>query len=492
MGAVRLREGLAVALSRLTDLFIPPPMRVPGFEEGQLQRARAFVRITLLILAGLLVIYAIWALTEGPTALTSLAWAVYATLLTANLVLVRLTGRFHAVTVANNLMGLTVIGLLLNLTGGLHSSLLPLFLIGVATTGNFGGNRAILTFFGGFALVIVGTYLLQLQRPPVPADTHARFAILVTAIVLMILATLSAQSARTRTRRRLRDARDAAVAERRTAEQALADLRAAQSQMLLQEKMAGLGSMVAGVAHEVNTPVGLTVTGASQLRAETRQVVELVTNGRLRRHDLDDYLRLVEELSALIERNALRAGELIQSFKDVAVDQSSDARRPFLLGPYIAEVLANLSPRLRRAQHKVELAIPEGIELDGYPGAIAQVVTNLVMNSLIHGYPDGRPGLLRLSVRKLSGDRLEMVYSDDGQGIPSALWDRIFEPFFTTKRGSGGSGLGLYLLYSIVTVRLGGTVTVGHAPAGGALFTLVFPRQAPVMVASETTGGPAV
>ncbi|MDG5494732.1 HAMP domain-containing sensor histidine kinase [Niveispirillum sp. BGYR6] len=484
-----LQGRLAAALRRVTDLFIPTPMRQPGFDENQLQRARAFVRITLLILGGLLVISGVWIIKEGPSTPASLAWMIYATLLAANLVLVRLTGRFHAVTLANNLMGLTAIAYLLNLTGGLHSPLLPLFLVGVVTTGNFGGNRAILMFFGGFALVIIGTYLCQLYRPPIPLDLHSRFALMVTAIVLMILATLSAQSARTRTRRRLRDARDAAVAERRTAEKALADLRAAQSQMLLQEKMAGLGSMVAGVAHEVNTPVGLTVTGASQLRTETRELVARVAEGKLRRHELDDYLRLVEELSTLIERNALRAGELIQSFKDVAVDQSSDARRAFRLGPYSAEVLASLSPHLRRAQHKVAVDIPEAIELDGYPGAVAQVITNLVMNSIMHGYPDERPGHLRLSARLLPGDRVELVYSDDGQGIPPSLWERIFEPFFTTRRGSGGSGLGLYLLYSIVTVRLGGTVTVGDAPEGGALFTLVFPRRAPEKVAAETLLG---
>jgi signal transduction histidine kinase len=238
--------------------------------------------------------------------------------------------------------------------------------------------------------------------------------------------------------------------------------------------------MVAGVAHEVNTPVGLAVTGASQLRTETARILTLAAEGQLRRSTFDEYLKAVNELAALIEKNAARAAELIQSFKEVAVDQSSDARRPFDLRNYVGEVLASLSPRIRHAGHKVEMALPEEIGMDGYPGAMAQVVTNLVINSIVHAYPEGRRGgTLRLSARMLDGDIVELAYSDDGKGIPRDLWPRIFEPFFTTRRGTGGSGLGLHLLYNIVTVRMGGTVRVGAAPQGGALFTLTFPRISP-------------
>lgn len=498
MGAEGWRLWPARSLRAVTDLFLPAPMRQRGFDEKQLLRARAFIRVTLLILTGILVLYAIWSVREGPFDPVSLAWAAYACIVAGNLVLVRATGRFHEVTIANNLTGLSLIAILLHYTGGVGSALVPLFLTGVATTGNFGGNRAILVFFMGFLAVIAGTYGWQLHAGDYPADIHSRFGFLVTAVVLLVLANLSAQSARTKTRRMLQQARDAAIDGRRRAEQAqaaaertLGDLRDAQAQMILQEKMASLGGMVAGVAHEVNTPVGLAVTGASQLKTETARIMALAADGQLRRSAFDEYLQSVDELAGLIEKNAVRAAELIQSFKEVAVDQSSDARRPYDLRAYVAEVLASLSPRIRHAGHRVEMAVPEGIEMDGHPGAMAQIITNLVINSIMHAYPDERHGVLRLAARPLDGDRVELAYSDDGQGIPRDLWPRIFEPFFTTRRGTGGSGLGLHLLYNIVTVRMGGTVRVAAAPQGGALFTLTFPRISPGKGPPQGSGDPS-
>lgn len=480
MGAESWRLWPAKALRAVTDLFLPAPMRERGFDEKALLRARAFIRVTLLILTGILLLYAIWAVNDGPVDPVSLTWAAYALLVGCNLVLLRLTGRFHEITIANNLAGLSLVAILLHHTGGIGSPLVPLFLTALATTGNFGGNRSILYFFTGFLAVITGTYVWQLYNGDVTAEIHSRFAFVLAALLLLVLANLSSQSARTKTRSMLSQARDAAIEGRRRAEQTLVDLRDAQAQMILQEKMASLGSMVAGVAHEVNTPVGLAVTGASQLRAETANILALAAQGQLRRSTFDEYLKVVEELATLIEKNATRAAELIQSFKEVAVDQSSDARRPYDLHAYVGEVLASLSPRIRLAGHKVEMAVPEGIGMDGYPGAMAQVVTNLVINSIVHAYPDGkRGGTLRLAARLLDGGLVELAYSDDGRGIPRDLWHRIFEPFFTTRRGTGGSGLGLHLLYNIVTVRMGGTVRVGAAPQGGALFTLTFPCTSP-------------
>jgi len=489
----------AAALRRMTHLFLPASLRQPDAEEKALLRAHAFIRVTLLILGGLLVIFAIWAVNVGPFNPVSLAWAAYAAVLTGNLVLVRLTGQFHSVTVANNMAGLVLIATLLHFTDGLYSALMPLFLIGFATTGNFGGNRAILTFFSGFVLVVVGTYLWQLHEGGHGDDIHGRFAFLLTALVMAVLANLSAQWARTNTRRLLKNAHDAAVADQRkareakeAAEKALDSLRSAQTQMVMQEKMASLGALVAGVAHEVNTPVGLSVTGASQLRQETARILDQTADGTLRRTTFDEYLALVNDLSTLIEKNATRAAALIQSFKEVAVDQSSDARRPFKLGPYIAEIVTSLAPRTRRAGHRIELSIPEDITIDGYPGAMAQVVTNLVINSIMHGYPEPRPGTFRLSAHLLADDRIELVYSDDGQGIAPELRPRIFEPFFTTKRGMGGSGLGLHLLYNIVTARMGGTVQVDTTPGGGARFTLIFPRISPQPALPVEVDSPAV
>lgn len=486
MGAEGGHRWPARALHAVTDMFLPAVMRARGFDEMALLRARAYNRVTLLILAGLVVLYAIWSIMDGPFDPVSLTWAAYAVLVACNLTLIRLTGRFHRVTLANNLIGLSLIAVLLHYTGGMSSPLMPLFVTGLATTGNFGGNRAILQFFAGFVAIVIGTYLWQLYQGDAPPDIHSRFAFVMTALVMLALSNLSSQSARTRTRRMLSQARDSAIEGRHRAEQAqaeaekaLKDLRETQAQMILQEKMASLGSMVAGVAHEVNTPVGLAVTGASQLRNDTANILVLAAQGQLRRSTFDEYLGVVDELATLIEKNATRAAELIQSFKEVAVDQSSDARRPYDLRIYIAEVLASLSPRIRNAGHKAEISVPEGIEMDGHPGAMAQIVTNLVINSIMHAYGDRRDGTLRLTVRRLDGDMVELRYSDDGQGIPPELWSRIFEPFFTTRRGTGGSGLGLHLLYNIVTVRMGGNVRVGASPDGGAVFTLTFPRISP-------------
>ncbi|WP_094454250.1 sensor histidine kinase [Niveispirillum lacus] len=487
MGADSWRLWPARALRKVTDLFLPAPMRQRGFDEKALLRGRAFIRVTLLILAGILVLYSVWAIKYGPLAPGSLAWAAYGVLVGGNLVLVRLFGCFHQTTVANNLAGLSLVAFLLHQTDGIASPLLPLFLITLSTTGNFGGNRSILYFSAGFLAVICGTYGWQIYAGTAPHDIHSRFAILLTALLMLVLANLSAQSARTRTRRMLAEAHDAAIEGRRRAEEAqaaaekaLVELQQAQAQMVLQEKMASLGSMVAGVAHEVNTPVGLAVTGASQLRAETATIMALAEQGKMRRSSFDEYLKVVDELANLIEKNATRAADLIESFKEVAVDQSSDARRPFDLRSYVNEVLVSLAPRIRHAGHMTEIFIPDGIRIDGYPGAMAQVVTNLVINSVVHAYPDGkRGGRLRLVASRLDDEIIELTYSDDGRGIPRELWSRIFEPFFTTRRGLGGSGLGLHLLYNIVTVRMGGTVRVGAAPQGGAMFTLTFPCISP-------------
>jgi signal transduction histidine kinase len=341
-----------------------------------------------------------------------------------------------------------------------------------------------------FAAMVGAVYAAQLQGAPWAAplpEGHAhRFGLVMTAAALVLVGSLSAQTARTRTRTLLRRARDQAEARRLAAEvshlqaeEALADLRDAQAHLVLQEKMASLGSLVAGVAHEVNTPVGVALTGASQLAAETARVRALIETGALKRSDLAEFLETAGELSRLVEANSARAARLIQSFKEVAVDQASGERRTFELGPYVEEVVSNLGPQLKRAKVRVVHDIPGGITIDGYPGPFAQVLTNLVQNSLLHAFEEGRAGTITVEARRLGEAQVELTYRDDGRGIPAALRSRIFDPFFTTKRGQGGSGLGLHLLYNIVTGPMGGRVEVGDAAGGGARFTLTFPLTAP-------------
>ena len=195
------------------------------------------------------------------------------------------------------------------------------------------------------------------------------------------------------------------------------------------------------------------------------------------------YAAVAAESGALIVSNIQRAAELIQSFKQVAVDQTSEARRSFELGAYLHDVVHSLSPLLKRATHHVVIDRPVALRLFGDPGAISQILTNLLMNSLLHGYPDGRHGTLSMQARKLPDEAVELTYSDDGCGIPASHLDRIFDPFFTTARAAGGTGLGLHIVYNIVTQTLKGSIHVESAP-GSTRFRIRFPMSMPALAAA--------
>ncbi|MBP2316692.1 PAS-domain containing protein [Azospirillum soli] len=274
-------------------------------------------------------------------------------------------------------------------------------------------------------------------------------------------------------------AEEQAHAAREEAEQALHELKEAQAHLIQSEKMAALGSLVAGVAHEINTPVGIALTGASLLAERTRLIRRDFEAGQLRKHDFADFIDTASEATQLMLLNIERAAELIQSFKQIAVDQASGERRAFDLNGYIHEVLRSLGVRIKRAAHRVEVECPEDLIVDGYPGALSQVLTNLVMNSITHGYAPGEHGTLRVTVTPIGEYEVELVYADDGRGIPPDLHGKVFEPFFTTNRGSGGSGLGLNIVYNIATRTLKGRIALDSAPGRGTTFTLRFPRIVP-------------
>ncbi|GAA4253031.1 PAS domain S-box protein [Azospirillum formosense] len=276
-------------------------------------------------------------------------------------------------------------------------------------------------------------------------------------------------------------AEERAHAAREEAERALRDLKEAQAHLIQSEKMAALGSLVAGVAHEINTPIGIALTGASLVAERTRLIRRDFEAGTLRKPDFADFLDMAGEAAQLMLLNIDRAAQLIQSFKQIAVDQASEERRVFDLRDYIDEVLRSLGVRIKRAAHGVEVDCPADLLIDGYPGALSQVLTNLVMNSIIHGYAPGQHGTLCVAARRVGADEVELVYADDGRGIPLELHDKVFEPFFTTSRGTGGSGLGLNIVYNIATRRLRGRIALDSAPGRGTTFTLRFPRVAPVV-----------
>jgi len=256
--------------------------------------------------------------------------------------------------------------------------------------------------------------------------------------------------------------------------QALNDLKAAQNQLVEAEKMAALGGLVAGVAHEINTPVGVGVTAASLLEDKTTAFRSIYQSGQMKRADLEKYLNTAGQSSSMILNNLNRAAELIQSFKQVAVDQSSEERREFPVKTYLEEILLSLRPKLKQTQLTIQINGDDSLTLDSYPGAFSQIVTNLVMNSLLHAYEPDDQGQLSFDFRQ-SGSRLIFEYNDDGKGIPTENLSKIFEPFFTTKRTQGGSGLGLHIIYNLVTQRLGGTIRCESKIGSGTRFIIEMP-----------------
>jgi len=254
----------------------------------------------------------------------------------------------------------------------------------------------------------------------------------------------------------------------------LENLQHAQKKLVEAEKMAALGGLVAGVAHEINTPVGIGVTAASHLEERVREFCELYNEGRASRRNFDRILDLCRESSAIILSNMKRAASLIQSFKQVAVDQSSHEIRRFFIGRYVDEVLMSLKAELRNSPCTVKTLCPVDFQVTTYPGALSQVLTNLIMNSIIHGFEGKGSGTIVIDVEK-KGENVLIIYSDTGKGIHGDNLKRIFDPFFTTRRGSGGSGLGLNIVYNLVTQTLGGQISCTSVVGKGTWFELEFP-----------------
>jgi two-component system NtrC family sensor kinase len=253
-----------------------------------------------------------------------------------------------------------------------------------------------------------------------------------------------------------------------------AALRDAQSELVRQEKLASLGRLVAGVAHEINTPLGICVTATSHLVEELRLTRAELANGEMTEESLQSFLDIIDQSLRIMTTNTQRAAALVRSFKQVAVDQSSDAIRSFNLRTYLNEVLLSLQPKLKGRPIKVEVDCPPDIVLDSFPGAVSQILTNLVMNSLVHGFEHDQPGNIRVHAACTNG-MMHVEYADDGAGMDAETLGKLFDPFFTTRRGTGGSGLGAHILYNLVTGPLGGTIRVESAPGAGLKYFLKFP-----------------
>jgi PAS domain S-box-containing protein len=276
----------------------------------------------------------------------------------------------------------------------------------------------------------------------------------------------------------MRKAKDAAEA-------ALRNLRETQNSLIEAEKLAALGRLVAGVAHEVNNPVGISLTVASSLERKTALFAAEVARGDLRRSSLSEFLETSRDASSQLVANLNRAAELITSFKQVAADRNYSDQRTFDLGDLTEQVVMSLRPGLRKHNLTLNVDCQPNLTMNSYPGPYGQVLTNLFLNAVAHAFPDGKQGAVDIQVRESGKDNVEIIFSDNGCGMSLDVRRRAFDPFFTTRRDKGGTGLGLHIVYSIVTNRLGGRLDLDSEPGGGTRIQIILPRVAPLEQAAE-------
>jgi signal transduction histidine kinase len=262
------------------------------------------------------------------------------------------------------------------------------------------------------------------------------------------------------------------------ADSALTELQKAQSDLIQAEKLASLGQLVAGIAHEINTPLGVALTTSTLLGEESKRFGEAAGSGKLPRSALERFVQRMGEGSQMLYANLTRAADLVHSFKQVAADQASGDRREFEMSGWLQDLLTSLSPVVRKTRHEIATDCPPGIVLDSYPGALGQVITNLITNAVAHAYDKDEAGKLSISVSQPGDDTVRIVFADDGKGIPPENQKKVFDPFFTTGRSTGSTGLGLHIVFNLVTSRLHGRIDLQSRPGKGTRFVIDLPRVA--------------
>jgi signal transduction histidine kinase len=288
--------------------------------------------------------------------------------------------------------------------------------------------------------------------------------------------------------------RENAIAKRKTedelraakerAESALLELNTAQQNLIDAERLAALGGLVAGVAHEVNNPIGISLTVASSFARRADIFESELRTEPLRRSKLDEFVKSSRDAAGQLVANLHRAGELIQSFKQVAVDRSHAERRQFNLSEATDQIVASLKPVLKKAAITLSVDVPEGLVIDGYPGSYGQILTNLFLNAANHAFGDGRSGAISISARARGSDDVEIIFADNGAGMTPDVQRQAFDPFFTTRRNEGGTGLGLHIVYNLVTQQLGGRMMLESRLGQGTTFRIIMPKVA--------KGGPSI
>lgn len=256
----------------------------------------------------------------------------------------------------------------------------------------------------------------------------------------------------------------------------LIELNETQESLAEADKMAALGGLVAGVAHEINTPLGISITAVSHLDDSAQQFKSKFESGQLTKPDFLKFIDTSNESIRILTNNTAKAAELIKSFKQVAVDQSSEGKRSFDLKDYLDEILLSLKPKIKHSHHQIDVSCDKGINVNSYPGALSQIITNLITNSLMHAFETTDKGKISISATTKDASVL-LVYKDNGKGMSEEVLEHLFEPFYTTKRGSGGSGLGAHIMYNLVVQKLQGSIQCKSSLGQGAEYSISFPRE---------------
>ncbi|KQW42338.1 MULTISPECIES: sensor histidine kinase [unclassified Roseateles] len=268
--------------------------------------------------------------------------------------------------------------------------------------------------------------------------------------------------------------------------EALETLQTAQRELVESEKLASLGRLVAGVAHELNTPLGNALTVVSTLDDRYKQLEAMLAgNVQMRRSTLEDLARDTRRAQDILQRNVQKAADLVRDFKQVAIDQTADLRRDFDLGKVVEDVLVMVEPSFKHTPFVINTDLCHGLMMNSYPGALGQVLTNLLMNALLHGFEGVEQGRVTVHCAPLNDIEAELSVTDDGRGMDESVRRRIFDPFFTTKLGTGGSGLGMHIVHSIVTNVLGGQIEVRSTPGEGTQMLMRLPLVAPQRAGGE-------
>lgn len=261
-----------------------------------------------------------------------------------------------------------------------------------------------------------------------------------------------------------------------TLQESLSNLQKAQEQLIQAEKLAGLGELVAGVAHEINTPLGVGITLTSYITEKHGTLAQNFAANAITKRELTEYFKETSEALSVLDTSLSKAADIVRSFKNVAVEQSSLEQRRFLLSPYIKDVLKSLGHKIKHTNYEIMFNCPENLEIESYPGAISQILTQLINNSLCHGFKDRQTGTIKIEIQ-LVGERIRLVYSDDGIGIPKEAHAKVFNPFYTMNRQSGSTGLGLHIVHNLTTQILKGEIQLLSEVNAGTQFIMTFPTN---------------